>query len=192
MRDIKIPSIDTVRLSLVSMSMEFLRLMIERDYEAAGKMGGFSISDDYSLPIFRTERRLGMIEKVSDQHPWMYRSIVRKEDKRMIGHISFHHKAPDPDLLKYSDLAAELAYTIEPDYRRKGYARESAIAMMEWANQTHGVCDFFLSISPTNLPSLRLADSMNFRKIGERQDPLDGLEYFLRAEIEEVLKAKKE
>ena len=56
MRDMEIPSIDTERLSLVSMSMEFLRLMIERDYEAAGKMGGFSISDDYSLPIFRTPK----------------------------------------------------------------------------------------------------------------------------------------
>ena len=85
----------------------------------------------------------------------------------------------------------ELGYTIEPDYRRNGYAKESAIAMMEWAWREHRVRTFFLSIGPENVPSMRMAESMNFRKVGERQDDIDGLEYTMTAEIEEILEGKK-
>ena len=66
----------------------------------------------------------------------------------MLGHISFHHKAPDPDLLEYSERGAELGYTIEPEYRRHGYDRESAISMMEWAGREHG------GASSTPLPAI--------------------------------------
>lgn len=108
----------------------------------------------------------------------------------MIGNISFHHKAPDPDLLEHADLAVELGYTIEPVYRRKGYAKESAFAMMEWAHREQEVLTFFLSIRPANTPSLRMGESMNFSKVGEKQDPIDGLEYLMRAEIDQILEAK--
>jgi RimJ/RimL family protein N-acetyltransferase len=100
----------------------------------------------------------------------------------MVGHISFHHKAPDPDLLEYSGNAVELGYAIEIDQRRKGYAKESVLAMMDWANK-RGVSVFVLSISPQNLPSLRLAESMGYRKISERIDDTDGLEYVYITEM---------
>jgi RimJ/RimL family protein N-acetyltransferase len=94
----------------------------------------------------------------------------------MVGHISFHHKAPDPFLLAYSRCGAELGYTIEALYRRQGYATESALAMMAWARK-QGVEDFFLTISPQNIPSIRLAEAMQYRKIGELIDEIDGIEY---------------
>ncbi len=122
------------------------------------------------------ERRLALIDADSEQHPWMYRAIVRKDDNLMVGHISFHHKAPDPDLLVYSDNAAELGYAIEPGHRRNGYARESALGMMNWAI-SRKVSAFILSISPENIPSIRMAESMGFRKISERMDETDGLEF---------------
>lgn len=75
---------------------------------------------------------------------------MRKDDNQMVGHISFHHMAPDPDLVEYAQAAAELGYTVEPMYRRQGYARESAVAMMEWAARQHGVRDFIVTISPDN------------------------------------------
>jgi len=117
-----------------------------------------------------------MIAADAAQHPWMDRAIVRKDDNLMVGYIGFHHKAPDPDLLQYSACAVELGYGIDPAFRRRGYARESALAMMAWANR-QGVPTFFLSIGPHNIPSLRMAESMGFRKIGERMDEVDGLEH---------------
>ena len=174
---IEIPGILTSRLKLVLLTPECLRAMLEGDHVMAGALGGFSVTPDCPLLGHSSiQRRLGMIERDPEQQPWMYRAIVRRDDNLMVGHISFHHKAPDPDLFEYSDHAAELGYAIVAGQRRNGYARESVLAMMEWAREQK-VETFCLSISPHNMPSLKLAESMGFRKVAERIDETDGLEY---------------
>ncbi len=177
----KIAPIDTKRLNLVSMSLEVLRLVMHGDFAGAGGEGGFSIPADCSLLGKKwVAHRLGLIEADPLQHPWMYRAMVRKTDKQMVGFISFHHKAPDPDLADFSPCAVELGYTVESAFRRQGYAKESVMAMMDWAEREHGVTTFILSISPANTPSLALAEVLGFGKVGERMDEEDGLEYTFR------------
>ena len=173
----------TNRLKLISLTTECLRAFQDGEHIQAGATGGFKVTPDCPLLGHSSiQRRLNMMNRDPQQHPWMYRAIVRKEDNVMVGHISFHHKAPDPDLLEYSDNAVELGYAIELGYRRNGYAKESALGMMDWAiNQR--VHTFVLSISPVNIPSTRMAESMGFRKISERIDETDGLEYVYIAEI---------
>jgi len=174
---IELPMILTSRLKLISLTTECLHAMLHGDYAKAGAINGFAISPNCSLLRHPSiPRRLDLIEKDPEQFPWMYRAIVRKDDNAMVGHISFHHMAPDPDLLEYSGNAAELGYAIDTDQRRKGYAKESVLAMLDWAHKRE-VTTFFLSISPKNYPSLMLADSLNFKKISERIDDTDGLEY---------------
>jgi RimJ/RimL family protein N-acetyltransferase len=46
---------------------------------------------------------------------------------------------------------------------------------MAWARQ-QGVTRFVLSISPTNAPSVRIANRLGFVKIGSQMDEADGLE----------------
>ena len=175
-----IPHIESNRLLLISMSLAFLRAITNNDVPAAQHLVDFAVPLNCSLTkMIWASRRLQMIEADPTQHSWMYRSIVRKSDNQMVGFISFHHKAPDPDLLAYSNSAAELGYTIEPEYRRNGYAKESALAMMQWASREHHVRDFILTISPANLPSLKLAESMGFKIIGEHIDDIDGLEFVM-------------
>jgi ribosomal-protein-alanine N-acetyltransferase len=189
--EVQLQPIETDRLVLVSMTTRFLRALFENDLDRAQSSVEFAVSRPCSLAGSAfIERRLELIEKDRSQHPWMYRAVVRKTDQQMLGHISFHHKAPDPDLLDYSELAAELGYTIEPPYRRHGYAKESAIAMMEWAGREHGVRDFILSIQPDNAPSLALARSMGFDVVGEQMDDVDGLEYVMKATRERVAQSK--
>jgi ribosomal-protein-alanine N-acetyltransferase len=187
----RISPIETDRLVLVSMTKRLLSALSEDDLDAAGSSVDFAFARPCSLagnPFI--SRRLDLIESDPSQHAWMYRAVVRKSDRQMLGHISFHHKAPDPDLRVYSEQAAELGYAIEPEYRRQGYAKESAIAMMEWAGREHGVRDFILSISPDNAPSLALARSMGFDVVGEQMDDIDGLEYVMKATLESVLRTK--
>ena len=188
--EVQLQAIETDRLVLVSMTKRFLSALSESDLDLAQSSVEFAVSRPCSLAGSRfIGRRLELIEKDPSQHAWMYRAVVRKSDHQMLGHISFHHKAPDPDLLEYSELAAELGYTIEPEYRRHGYAKESAVAMMEWAGREHGVRDFILSISPDNAPSLALARSMGFQVVGEQMDDIDGLEYVMNATLECILRS---
>jgi len=176
---------------LQTMSLPFLRLIVEGKCEMAKGACGFIIPPGTPLPDgLWLKRRIKLIELDTEQHRWMYRAIIRKDENRMVGYINFHHKPPDPDLLDFSRLAVELGYTIHPDCRRRGYAKESAIAMMEWANRVSNVRTFILNISPSNYPSIQLANALKFKKIGERIDELDGLEYTMQAEIEDVLQVK--
>ncbi|MBC8069881.1 MAG: GNAT family N-acetyltransferase [Deltaproteobacteria bacterium] len=185
-----IEPIETEHLILQSMDTELLVQLERGDLEAAQRLVGYRIPHDFVLlrrPA--VTRRLALIRSDPAQHPWMYRAILSKADGELVGHISFHHRAPDPDLLQYVEHGAELGYVIEPAHRRKGHGKHSAIAMMAWASDGFGVRDFVLSISPQNLPSLRLAESMGFAVIGEQDDPSDGLELVMHATIDRVRRA---
>jgi RimJ/RimL family protein N-acetyltransferase len=65
---------------------------------------------------------------------------------------------------------------VEPEHRRRGFARESVQAMFDWAAATHGIRRFVASISPTNAPSLQLAAGFGFVQTGSHIDDVDGLE----------------
>ena len=187
-----ISPIETERLSLHSLGVPFLRMLSAGRIESAQQLVRYSVPANCSLLGHQQiERRLSMIVADPMQHPWMYRAMVRKEDRQMVGFISFHHKAPNPDLSEYAEYGAELGYTVEREYRRNGYARESAIGMMAWACDGFGVRDFVLTISPENHASLKMAESMNFEIVGQHDDPIDGLEYVMTADIDRVLEANK-
>ena len=79
--------------------------------------------------------------------------------------------------------AAEFGYTVFPPYRRRGYAREASIALMDWARQTHGVTRFIVSIRPDNVASQALAASLGFVRIGSHLDEVDGLEDILECDL---------
>lgn len=176
-----ISPITTRRLRLVSLSTEVLRLLFDKDVVKANEQLCFEVSESSSILGFSwLKKRLKLIESDASQHPWMYRAIIREKDNQMVGFISFHHKAPDPDLREYSSNGAELGYTIESELRRQGYAKESILGMIEWAKSEHGITDMFVTISPENMPSMKLAEALKFVKIGDHQDPIDGLEYVMK------------
>ncbi len=128
-------------------------------------------------------RRLALVEQDPAQLPWVYRAVVLTATNTLVGSINFHHRAPDPFLLPYCSHGAELGYTIAPPHRRQGYATEAIGGMMRWAHDTAAVRSFFLSISPTNAPSLRLAQKLGFRQVGEQEDEVDGPEWVLRRDL---------
>lgn len=177
----KIEPIKTSRLRLESLSVQCLQALSNEDMELARDLVSFEITVGTSL-IGKpwVSRRLKMITEDASQHPWIYRAIVREDSNEMVGYISFHHGFPDPDLVQYSENGVELGYEVEPEYRRRGYASESVIGMVKWAREQQKAVEVFVSISPTNEPSIRLAKSLNFTKVGERYDDIDGLEYVLK------------
>jgi RimJ/RimL family protein N-acetyltransferase len=90
--------------------------------------------------------------------------------RRVIGSIGFHGR---PD----AEGRLEVGYSVDPPYRRQGYARECVRAMFDWAFSKHGITTFIASISPDNEASLRLTEQFGFVRVGEQIDEIDGLEY---------------
>lgn len=176
-----IGGVESARLWLAPMTAAFLRASLAEDAQEASGLIDASVPPEWLENVELMRIRLAQLEAEPVLLPWLLRAIVRREDGAMVGHIGFH-TAPDPEYLR--EMAAggvEIGYTVYPEYRRQGYASEAFAALMEWAQQEHGVGRFVLSISPENEPSQRIARRFGFRKIGEQQDEVDGLEeVFLR------------
>jgi len=116
--------------------------------------------------------RLAQLEVDPTARQWLGRAMILTDEagrRRVVGTIGFHGPPDEEGRL-------EIGYSVDPDYRRQGYAREATRAMFDWAASAHGVRRFIASISPTNEPSLRLAAGFGFRQTGSHMDDIDGIE----------------
>ena len=82
----------------------------------------------------------------------------------MVGYVNFHGAPGINDLGEAGAL--ELGWTVFPSDRERGYATETAIALMDWATRTHGVRRFISSTTPDNSASLRVHEKLGYRRTG--------------------------
>ena len=73
-----------------------------------------------------------------------------------------------------TDGVVEIAYGIEPEYRGRGYARESAAALVDFAVNA-GARIVRAHTRPDNEPSARVLVACGFERLGQVVDPEDGL-----------------
>lgn len=59
--------------------------------------------------------------------------------------------------------AAELAYWVRPDQRRRGFGLRGVRAVTQWAHRDAGLQRVWLEINPDNAASLRLAERAGYR-----------------------------
>lgn len=176
------PSIETPRLSLVPMIPVVLEPLLAGDGSAAARLLGCEIPVELPLKDMPLARRLKQLRADPTEQPWLVRAMIERTSATMIGHIGFHSRPCPEDLAEIAPDGAELGYSVHAPYRRRGYAKEAAIALMNWAYHQHNQRCFVLSISPENLPSNAMAQSLGFTtKCGSKIDDIDGLEiFFLR------------
>jgi RimJ/RimL family protein N-acetyltransferase len=165
------------------MSPDFLNASLRDDLESASKLIKLAIPAEWLEAKWLMEMRLAKMRENAELEAWLLRAIGLRETKTMIGFIGFH-TLPGADYLdSYALDSVEFGYTIFPDYRGKGYDSEAAEALMNWATREHSVTRFVVSISPTNEPSLRIAQKFGFYKVGTVTDPEDGVEDIFLREI---------
>lgn len=169
------------RLDLIALSPDFLQASLHDDLKTASNLIGLDIPSEWLEAQWLMEMRLAKMRENPALEAWLLRAVGLRETKTMIGFIGFH-TLPGPEYLTpYAAGSVEFGYTIFEKYRGKGYASEAAQALMDWATREHDVKKFVVSISPTNAPSLRIAQKFGFRKVGSFTDPEEGVEdVFLR------------
>ena len=96
--------------------------------------------------------------------------VVWDPDRRLAVGRAGYHGPPDGDGM------VEVGYSIDPQYRRQGYARAALRALIERARHEPGVRTFRATISPDNAPSRDLVLSEGLVEVGEQWDDEDGLE----------------
>ena len=167
-----VPPIATARFELVSMSLLFMQLLVERELVAAeAEIGAVIPPDMPDLLDNFLQFRIADLSVDPAAQPSLGRGIVLAEPdgtRRIIGSCGFH-SPPGPD------GRVEVGYRVEPGYRRQGVASEVVRALFDWAH-AQGVDRFRASVSPGNVPSRAIIDRLGFRQVGVQIDDIDGEE----------------
>lgn len=167
----------TQRLELTPLSPDVIRAILRGDANRTAALLDAAAPAYWKGSPTLLEMRLRQMTSEPELEPWLVRAMVHRQTRELIGHLGFH-TGPNPPYLRELGLrGVEMGYTVFEPYRRQGYAREAAAAMMRWARDEHGVSEFVLSIAPTNEPSLRIARGFGFTYHSVFHDPDDGVEH---------------
>lgn len=166
----------TARLDLIPMTPDFLRASLRGDSTAAAECIGLALPDTWPDIDGILAMRLSQLQADQALQPWLLRAIGLRDTREMIGHIGFHDAPGASYLEPWSAGGVELGFAIFAPHRRRGYAREAAVALMQWAREIHLVRSFVVTISPSNRASLALAASLGFVRVGAHEDEIDGPE----------------
>lgn len=160
------------------MTVPIMEALASGDLEAAAREIGAAVPawlpaqlDDF------LQYRLAQLAVDPSIRGWLGRAMVLEEkpgQRRVIGSVGFHGPPDEAGRL-------EIGYSVDPEFRRRGYAIEAVRAMLDWASKRYGVGRFLASVAPDNEPSLGLIRQLGFRRVGEQLDPIDGLEYVFEA-----------
>ena len=168
--------IESRRLLLRPMGASVLEALLVGDLVTAGRLLECNFPADMSPHDFPLASRLDQLRRDSSVEPWLLRALIERASGIVIGHIGFHTPPRPEYLASVAPDAVELGYSVHAPFRRQGYATEATLALMQWAYSLHGQRCFFLSISPQNIASTAMAESLGFVMCGSHMDEVDGLE----------------
>ncbi|WP_433833403.1 GNAT family N-acetyltransferase [Actinoplanes sp. CA-015351] len=155
----------------VKLSPAALQALIAGDLDAASAEAGFRLSQYLADERWLWEIRLADIEKNPQNAEWIARAAVAtdNDEEIVVGHGGFHGP---PD----EDGVVEVAYSVDPAYRRRGHARAMLTELLARVDADERVSGVRASIRPDNAGSKATIAGFGFFKIGEQWDPEDGLE----------------
>ena len=100
---------------------------------------------------------------------WVTGIIWDERGQMAVGRAGYHGP-PDASGM------VEVGYSVDPAYRRRGYARAALEALLARAAGEPLVHRVRVSVRPDNVASHQLAAQYGFREVGEQWDEEDGLE----------------
>ncbi|MEU8816929.1 GNAT family N-acetyltransferase [Actinoplanes sp. NPDC048796] len=162
----------------VELSPAVLTALVDGDLETASAVAGQPLSQYLVQESWLWRVRLADIAKNPEAARWIARAAVA--DGVVVGHGGFHGPPDENGVI-------EVAYSVDPAYRRRGYAKAMLRALLERAAAEPGVTAVRASIRPDNVGSKATIAGFGFKKIGEQWDPEDGLEdvYLRPVEVHE-------
>jgi len=157
------------RLDLVLVTVEQL---LSRDGEHEPVALPFPDPHDVLHPSTSPLRfRIDQVRADPSVNPWLLRlAVLRGSSPTIVGLGNFHDR-PDAGGM------VEIGYQVVPQYRRRGFGREIASTMWEFAASCPQVTRLRASVAPSNVASRAIIESAGFVKVGEEDDPEDGLEW---------------
>lgn len=130
---------------LAPLSQRWLEYFAVGDLEAARKESGLPLDPAFADGSAMWGIFAARIRDDARNTGWLVNAVM--SDGVSVGHAGFH-SAPDADGL------VEIGYTIFEPYRRRGLARESVGALIEYARESEEVRVIRACVAPDNIGSL--------------------------------------
>lgn len=144
-----------------------LREMTEDDFDALYKVLSDSDIMNHYPYTFDEKRVRGWINKNIERYRiygfglW---AVCLKETGEMIGDCGLTMQIIN------GEIKPEIGYHIRKDRQRKGYAKESAIAVRDWTFKNTPFNVIYSYMKYTNMPSIRTAIAYGCKPVGEYKD----------------------
>jgi RimJ/RimL family protein N-acetyltransferase len=171
-----VPQVTTLCDHAAMASIRFLKLsptvlaaLVAGDLDAASRAAGHPLSRFLIDENWLWEVRLDDIRRDPEAADWIAAAVIAEPEGVIVGHGGFHGP---PD----AGGVVEVAYTVAPQYRLRGYAKAILALLLERADADPRVTAVRASIRPDNIGSKKVIAGFGFRKIGEQWDAQDGLE----------------
>jgi RimJ/RimL family protein N-acetyltransferase len=159
------------RVRIVHLTAPVFRALASGDLAAANTASPVPLSAYFAGPEWRAvwQRRSKQVEEDPASAAWVTGVIWDERHQMAVGRAGYHGP---PD----SSGMVEIGYSVDPAYRRRGYARAALEALLQRAAREPGVHTVRVTISPDNAASYQLASQYGFTEVGEQWDDEDGLE----------------
>ncbi len=156
---------------MVKLTSAALTALLNGDLSGASAHAGVELTDYFvtAEAMRRWRRRVDQIAADPESEQWIARAGVAEPQGVVVGHAGYHGPPDD-------DGMVEVAYSVDPAYRRQGYARAMLYELLRRANAEPGVRTVRATISPDNAASLATIRGFGFVHVGEQWDEEDGLE----------------
>lgn len=156
---------------IIQLPPETLAALADGDLETANRTAGIPLTPYFVQPDQRGtwRRRADQVAQDPADADWITGVIWDVKAEQAVGRAGFH--AP-PD----GDGMVEVGYSVDPAFRRRGYARAALEAMLARAEQDPLVRVVRASVRPDNTPSSTLILQYGFVQVGDQWDEEDGLE----------------
>jgi RimJ/RimL family protein N-acetyltransferase len=161
----------TPQVQILQLDASALRALAGGDLAAANRTSPVPLTPYLAGAESRRTWAIRM-DQVLDDPPsaaWIT-GVVWDPDRRLAVGKAGYHGPPDEAGM------VEVGYSIDPQHRRRGYARAALRALVDRAGREPGVTTVRASVSPDNVASRDLVLSEGFVAVGEQIDEEDGLE----------------
>ncbi|MGW4242297.1 GNAT family N-acetyltransferase [Nocardia sp. NPDC004722] len=153
------------------LNLETFRALAAGDLAAANAASPVPLTAHFAGPESRGtwSRRMGQVEREPGTAAWVTGVIWDEQRRIAVGRAGFH------DMPDKSGMV-EIGYAVDPEYRRRGYARAALESLLRRAAREPLVRTVRVSIRPDNVASNQLAAQYGFAETGRQWDDEDGLE----------------
>ena len=161
----------TPQVHIVHLNGPTFQALARGDLAAANTASPVPLSAYFAGPDWRSvwQMRARQVEESPASAAWVTGVIWDEQRNLAVGRAGYHGP-PDATGM------VEIGYAVDPEHRRRGYARAALEALLQRAIDEPQVRTVRVTISPDNLASYELASQYGFIEVGQQWDDEDGLE----------------